>query len=172
MSFSVWLTGLPGAGKSTLGQALAEDLKHSGLVVERLDSDRMDAGVVANLGTDRRSRELRARILAFAAARLNDHGVACVIAATAPRIEVRAQLRRIIRRFVEVHVSCPLSVAETRDPKGLYALARRGLLQEFTGIGEPYEEPETPDVVVYTDRERVEECVGRIHTCLAMKGLV
>ena len=170
MPFTVWLTGLPASGKTTILCALAEAIEGTGMAVERLDSDYVDPRVVKDLGTGRAARDTRARLLAFTASRLNRHGVACVAAASTPRSAVRAELRGIIGNLVEVFVSCPLSVAEERDPKGLYAIARRGLIPDFTGVGEPYEEPQHPDITVYTDREPVEQSVQRIYDHLVKGG--
>lgn len=172
MSFTVWLTGLPGAGKTTLLLELCKELDRLGVRVEKLDSDYIHPGFVRPLGTEPRDREIRTRFLAFTAHNLNRHGVCCVAAATTPRIATRSELRALLENFVEVFVKCPLEVAERRDPKNLYAMARSGLIPDFTGVDSPYEEPVSPEVAINTDSESVQEGVSKICDYLVNRGYV
>ena len=172
MACTVWLTGLPGAGKTTLLAALGDELRSRGVPVEKLDSDYIAEGFVKHLGVGTVDRKTRTLFLGFAASRLNRHGVTCVAAATTPRAATRAELRDLIEDFVEVFVRCPLEIAQERDPKNLYAMARAGVIPDFPGVGAPYEEPVSPEIVVDAGSASVEECVSKICEYLIDRGHV
>jgi adenylyl-sulfate kinase len=160
--FTIWLTGLPSAGKSTLARLVEATIRARGVPVSVLDGDEVRTWLTAGLGFSREDREENIRRIAHLAMRQNRAGVVTITAAISPYQRARDDARRLIQRFVEVYVECPLSVCEARDVKGLYRKARRGEVQRFTGVSDPYEPPSAPEVVVRTDRESKEDCVARI----------
>ncbi len=167
---TVWFTGLPSSGKSTLAAALGEELRARGRRVEVLDGDEVRTVLTRGLGFSREDRDENIRRIAWVAKVLTRHGVVAVTAAISPYRQAREAARREIGRFVEVYVDCPLDVCVARDVKGLYARALRGEIEHFTGVSDPYEPPVDPEVVVPTDRETPEESVGRIIAHLEARG--
>jgi adenylyl-sulfate kinase len=170
--FTVWLTGLSGAGKTTIAQRLERVLREQGRGVEVLDGDVVRTHLSKGLGFSREDRDTNILRIAFVCSLLTRHGVAVISAAISPYAEARAQAREQIGDFVEVYVRCPLEELTRRDVKGLYAKALRGEIANFTGVSDPYEAPEHPEVVVDTDRESVEESVARILAHLAARGYI
>jgi len=160
--FTVWFTGLSGAGKSTIATMLAERLQQVGRRVELLDGDEIRKNLSQGLGFSKADRDANIARIAFVAKLLSRNGVVAITAAISPYRATRDAARQEIRSFVEVYVDCPLDVCEQRDVKGLYAKARSGEIAQFTGISDPYEAPEQPEVTVHTDRESVEESVDHI----------
>ncbi len=146
--FCLWLTGLPSAGKTTIGKILIERLAARGWYAELLDGDEIRRGLSADLGFDRASREAHAGRVAFVAKLLARNGAIPIVALISPYRSSRAKARAEIGRFVEVYVSTPLAVCEQRDVKGLYKRARAGEIKEMTGIDDPYEPPEHPEITV------------------------
>jgi adenylylsulfate kinase len=167
---TIWLTGLSGAGKSTIAQLLERRLKESGIKVEVLDGDVVRTHLSKGLGFSREDRDTNIKRIAFVCSLLTRNGVICVSAAISPYRDVRAWARQEIGNFVEVFVDCPIEVCRQRDVKGLYKLADEGKLKNFTGVDDPYERPEHPELVVETDKETVEESVARILARLAESG--
>ncbi|MCA8960045.1 MAG: adenylyl-sulfate kinase [Planctomycetes bacterium] len=161
---TLWLTGLSGAGKSTIAEALERRLVASGRAVVRLDGDRLREGLARDLGFSADDRRENIRRAAEVARLLNDSGVLVVAALISPYEEERRRARSIVgdERFVEIHVDAPLSLCEERDPKGLYGRARRGEIERFTGLTDPYEIPERPDLRLDTARSTVDECVDAL----------
>lgn len=170
--FCLWLTGLPSAGKTTLAHLLSERLRERGLPTELLDGDEVRRGLSADLGFDRKSREAHARRVTFVAKVLVRHGVIPIVALISPYRSSRAEARREIGRFIEVYVATPLEVCESRDQKGLYARARRGDVKEFTGVDDPYEPPDSPEIVLSTVEETPAESAERILRALEGRGLI
>jgi adenylylsulfate kinase len=162
--FVVWLTGLSGAGKSTLSQALAPELAARGLPVEILDGDVVREHLSKGLGFSREDRDTNVDRIGFVAGLLAKHGVAVVTAAISPYAQAREDVRCRIgpHRFVEVYVHCALDELTRRDVKGLYARALAGDLPHFTGVSDPYEPPENPDVVVDSGVESIDTSLARI----------
>ncbi|KWT73328.1 putative adenylyl-sulfate kinase [Variovorax sp. WDL1] len=163
-SFVVWLTGLSGSGKSTLAQALKDRLSTSGALPVVLDGDRIRSGLCSDLGFDPPDRSENVRRVAEVAKIFQQGGWIALVAVIAPSREDRRLARRIIGEpnFVEVFCECPLEVCEARDVKGLYRRARRGDIEQFTGISSPYEPPLRPDLVLHTASRSVSECVDTL----------
>jgi adenylyl-sulfate kinase len=171
--FTVWLTGLSGAGKSTIAHRLADTLRGRGVErVEILDGDEVREHLSAGLGFSRADRDTNIRRIAYVCRLLTRNGVATIVAAISPYRGARAEARRLAGEFVEVFVDAPLAVAEARDPKGLYRKARAGVIPAFTGVSDPYEPPEAPDVHCPTDRQTPDESVAAIVDGLERRGLV
>ena len=168
--FTVWLTGLPCSGKSTISIELARRLRSLGHRVEILDGDLVRQHLSKELGYSREDREANVRRIAYVAGLLARNGVVVIVAAVSPFVAMRAEARRQLVRFSEVYVSCPLAECERRDVKGMYARARAGELRGFTGVDAPYEPPPNPDVMLDTEREGVEECAHRITSALRQQG--
>ncbi len=168
--FTLWFTGLSGAGKSTLAEVIEQLLKAQRRSVEVLDGDIVRTHLSKGLGFSREDRDTNIKRIAFVCKLLTRNGVACVSAAISPYQETRAWARKEIGNFVEVYVKCPIEVCRQRDIKGLYKLADAGIIQNFTGVSDPYEEPQQPELVVETDKETVEECVARIFARLIELG--
>jgi adenylyl-sulfate kinase len=146
--FCIWLTGLPSAGKTTIGKELVPRLVARGWYADLLDGDEIRLGLSADLGFDRKSRETHAGRVAFLSKMLARNGAIPVVTLISPYRTSRAQARATIGRFVEVYVDTPLAVCEARDVKGLYKKARAGQIHEMTGVDDPYEPPEHPEIVV------------------------
>src|SRR5712692_3220653 len=159
---TIWLTGLSGAGKSTIAQLLEKRLKEYGMKVEVLDGDIVRTHLSKGLGFSREDRDTNIKRIAFVCSLLTLNGVICISAAISPYREVREWARHEIGNFIEVYVDCPIEVCRQRDVKGLYKLADEGKIKNFTGVNDPYEKPEHAELVVETDRETVEESVARI----------
>lgn len=166
---TVWLTGLSGAGKSTVASALKRMFDGQNMNTFILDGDVVRTGLCSDLGFTTEGRTENIRRVAEVAKILNMAGVTVIVALISPFIRERQRARELIgENFIEVFVDCPLDVCERRDPKGLYKRARSGEIRQFTGVSDPYEEPLCPDVRIRTDRMSVDECVASIVT--AMKG--
>jgi adenylylsulfate kinase len=165
--FTVWLTGLSGAGKSSLANALREHFSQSGLMnLAMVDGDDMRTYLCRDLGFTREDREANIRRIGFLCKVLTHHGVPNIVAVISPYRHSRQEVREMVGAFLEVHVACPLQVCEGRDVKGLYARARAGEIKLFTGIDDPYETPSDPEVTIYTDRESIDEGVQKIVVAL------
>lgn len=173
--FILWLTGLSGAGKSTLAASLRERLEPL-LPVEVLDGDEVRTWLSKGLGFSREDRDENVRRIAHVARLLARHGVAVIAAVISPYQGSRAEARRLAGEaglpFIEVHVRASLDVLIRRDVKGLYRRALAGELPHFTGISDPYEAPEAPEVCVETDAQPVEEGVERVLAALKGRGLL
>src|SRR5256885_15323556 len=168
--FTIWFTGLSGAGKSTLSEAIEERLSERGRNVEILDGDVVRTHLSKGLTFSKEDRDINIKRIAFVCSLLTRNGVICISAAIAPYREARAWAREQIGNFVEVYVKCPIEVCRQRDVKGLYKLVDEGKIKGFTGVDDPYEEPEYPELVIETDKETVEESVARIFAKLEELG--
>jgi adenylylsulfate kinase len=157
----VWFTGLSGSGKTTIARQVCRELEQVGLPVEYLDGDAIRS-VFPNTGFSRVDRDAHIRRVAFMASRLEHHGIAVVVSLVSPYLASRAFARNVCRNFVEVHVSTPLAVCEARDVKGLYAKARRGEIRNFTGLDDPYEPPEKPELELDTSTMSLEEATSLV----------
>jgi len=158
----VWLTGLSGSGKSTLAQAVLARLEAQGRAVEILDGDMVRAHLSKGLGFSREDRKENIRRIAFVGNLLARHGVVVLAPVIAPYRSIREEVRRSSSCYIEVYVNAPLVFCEQRDAKGLYRRARAGEIANFTGLDDPYEEPESPEVECRTDVDGVEACAEQI----------
>lgn len=169
--FTLWFTGLPASGKTTLADALAQQLSgRYGLRVERLDGDIVRQTLCRDLGFSAEDRQKNIERITYIARLLTKNQVVVITSFVSPQKEIRNWARRQIRDFVEVYVKCPVEECIRRDPKGLYRKALSGEIAQFTGISDPYEEPDHPEIVVETDKENVEECVKKIINVLKKMG--
>ncbi len=170
----LWMTGLSGSGKSTIAVALESALMQRGHAAYVLDGDNIRHGLNADLDFSPAGRRENIRRIAHVAALLADAGIITITAFISPYTEDRAAARTIINtcrdatvdRFREVYIQTPLEVCEQRDPKALYAKARKGEISNFTGIHDPFEAPTAPDIEVHTQNHSVEECVNTILTSI------
>ncbi len=160
--FTLWLTGLPCSGKTAIAEVIAKELVERGLNVESLDGDEVRTHLSKDLGFSKKDRDTHIRRMGFIAKLLSRNSVATLGAFVSPYREVRDYLRSEIENFVEVYVKCPVEVCIERDVKGMYKKALAGEIQNFTGISDPYEEPLNPEFVVETDKETLEESVGKV----------
>lgn len=163
---------LPGAGKSTLAQLLHDELRRSGWPVEILDGDEVRQRLSKGLGFTRDDRDENVRHIAYVARLLCRVGGVAIVAAVLPYEAARKEARREIGNFVEVFVHCPLEICMRRDPKGLYAKARRGEAQHVSGLSDPYEAPTNPDVIVDTGQESPRESLENILSRLIAMGYI
>lgn len=157
----LWFTGLSGSGKSTISERVYERLVERGLRVEYLDGDKIRA-VFPATGFTKAERDEHIKRVGFLASRLESHGIFVVASFVSPYAEAREFVRQLCQNFIEIHVATPLEECERRDTKGLYAKARRGELQNFTGIDDPYEPPARPELALDTRRVSVEEACERV----------
>ena len=156
---TVWFTGLPCSGKTTIADRLGEVLRGRGEKVERLDGDTVRKGLTSDLGFSKEDRDTNIRRIGFVATELVRHGGVAVCAAVSPYRATRNDVRAMVGdgHYIEVFVDTPLEVCEGRDVKGLYAKARRGEIKGFTGIDDPYEAPERAEIVLDTVKHSPEE---------------
>jgi|SRR6478609_7203349 adenylyl-sulfate kinase len=159
---TIWLTGLPSAGKTTVGTEVTEQLGAAGLHVEFLDGDVIRKRLFPELGYTKHDRDENVLRLALLAQLLSRNGVIVVVAAIAPYRAIRQRIRESSANFIEVYINAAPSVCEQRDVKGLYRKARQGELVGFTGIDDPYESPLQPEVECRTDRETIAESAEKV----------
>ena len=160
--FTVWFTGLSGAGKTTIAEIVERELRDRGRRVEALDGDIVRTNLSKGLGFSREDRIVNVLRIGFVANLLTRNGVGVIVSAISPYKEARDQVRRRIIDFVEVFVDAPLEVCAKRDVKGLYEKAFSGELKGFTGVSDPYEPPVAPDLVLKTDEEDPEESARKV----------
>ncbi|MFX1522639.1 MAG: adenylyl-sulfate kinase [Promethearchaeota archaeon] len=168
--FTLWFTGLPCSGKSVLADTVAEDLRNRGMKVERLDGDIVRRSLTRDLGYTEEDRNMNIERVTFVAKLLTRNGVAVLASFISPYNEIREYSRNEIGEYILVYVKCSLQVCEERDVKGMYAKARAGEINDFTGIDHPFEEPDNPDIVVETDKHNVEESKAIILRALNKMG--
>lgn len=170
--FTLWFTGLSGAGKTTLARLVETELSMRGHRVEVLDGDIIRTNLSKGLGFSKEDRDTNIRRIGFVCHLLTRNDVVAIAAAISPYREIRDEVRRQIGSFVEVYCKCPVDVLAERDVKGLYKKALAGELKHFTGVDDPYEAPLSPEVTVETDRETPEQSAARIIAKLEELNLV
>jgi adenylyl-sulfate kinase len=171
--FTLWLTGLSGAGKTTLALGVRDALVARGYLVEVLDGDEVRRNLSLGLGFSKQDRDANVRRIGYVARLLSRHGVVVIAAAISPYRDTRDEVRREHEgAFVEVFVDCSLDLLVQRDRKGLYARALRGELQNMTGVSDPYEPPLEAEVTVHTDHEQVDESLAKILAFLEQRALI
>lgn len=168
--FTVWFTGLSGAGKTTIAHRLAPIIRERRGQVELLDGDVVRTNLSKGLGFSKEDRDTNIRRIGFVCQLLTRNGVPVITAAISPYREIRDEVRELIGNFIEVHVDCSLDELVHRDVKGLYAKALRGEIANFTGVSDPYEPPVDPEVVVHTDRETIDESLAKVVSYLEGAG--
>lgn len=179
--FSLWFTGLSGAGKSTIAEAVTSQLRERGHRVEVLDGDEVREHLSRGLTFSKEDRDINVRRIGWIASVLARNGVVAVTAAISPyratRNEVRAMHDGVAppnatkAAFIEIHIATPLEVCEDRDVKGLYAKARSGEIPEFTGVSDPYEAPEKCEITIPTQNQSIEESAAMVLAYLDENGL-
>jgi adenylylsulfate kinase len=172
VSFTLWFTGLSGAGKSSISARVYEEIIKCNLAAELLDGDIIRNNFAQDLTFSKEHRDINVRRIGFVSKLLNKHGVISIVAMISPYAEVREQNRQLIENYREVFVDCHLDVLKKRDPKGLYGKAEKGIIKNFTGISDPYELPLKPEVVVHTDHESLEESVAVVMDYLKKSNFI
>ncbi len=167
-ALTLWLTGRPCAGKSTIAEHLLEELENRGIHVASLDGDALRGRLSADLGFSAKDRVENLRRAAHVARLFNENGIPVVASFISPTDEVRRMIRGIVGEFMLGYVRCSLEEAERRDVKGMYKKARAGLIPEFTGVSAPFEEPLDAEIVVDSDKTGVDECVRQILRALGV----
>ncbi|TEU08678.1 adenylyl-sulfate kinase [Candidatus Bathyarchaeota archaeon] len=170
--FTAWFTGLPCSGKTTIADGVAEVLRGRGLKVERLDGDIVRKGLTSDLGFSKEDRDENIKRVTYVAKLLTRNDVAVLATFVSPYRERRAKTREEIGDFVEIYTRCPVEICIERDDKGMYKKAIAGEIKNFTGIDDPYEEPEDPELILDTDKMGVEECVQKVLDKLEELGYI
>lgn len=166
----IWFTGLSGSGKSTIASALEARLHDIGRLTYLLDGDNVRYGLNSNLGFTKEDRVENIRRISEVCKLFVDSGIITIAAFVSPFKADRNKIRNLLGKdFIEVYVDCPLEVCESRDPKGIYKKARKGEIKNFTGIDSPYELPDNPEIVIYTQSNSTEQCVNKILNFLSCK---
>lgn len=169
---TVWFTGLPCCGKTTIADKVAEILKNEGHRVERLDGDTVRQGLTSDLGFSKEDRDENIKRVTFVAKLLTRNGVIVLATFVSPYRARRDKSREEIGNFIEVFTRCPVDVCIQRDVKGMYKKALRGEIKNFTGVDDPYEEPEHPELIVDTNSETLEESVHKVLMTLNKLGYI
>jgi len=171
--FTLWFTGLSGAGKTTISRLLEGHLRERGSKLEILDGDVVRENLSKGLGFSKEDRDTNIRRIAFVADLLSRNGVPVITAAISPYAAIRAEARETMgERFIEVYVKASVETCTERDVKGLYKRALAGEIAHFTGIDDPYEPPLAPEVTIHTDRETKDESLAKILSKLADLGYI
>ncbi len=170
--FTLWFTGLSGAGKTTVAVALEKELRARGVKVERLDGDTVRKSLTRDLGFSKEDRDKNIERVTFVAKLLSRNGVGVLASFISPYRATRAMVREETTNFIEVFVNAPLEVCADRDVKGLYAKAFAGEIPNFTGVSDPYEEPSDPEILLNTHEETVDESVAKCLVYLEEHGFI
>ncbi len=169
---TIWFTGLPCSGKTTLAKAVREELERRGYYVESLDGDVTRKYLSKGLGFSKEDRDENIRRVGFVCSLLTKAGAIVTAAFVSPYEAIRQEIRQQIKDFVLVYVRCPVEVCIERDVKGMYKKALAGEIKNFTGISDPYEEPKNPEIIVDTDKETIEESASKVIRKLEELGYI
>lgn len=172
MSFTLWFTGLPSSGKSTVAKRVENELADQDVNIHNLDGDDIRAKLHPDLGFTKEERGTNNKRIAFICDLLNRNGVSSIVAAISPFDEYRQYAREMIDNFMLIYVECPVDVCKERDPKNLYQKAEEGKIPNFTGVNHPYEEPEDAEVTVNTEELSAEEAKERVMDKIREKGWI
>ncbi len=170
--FTLWFTGLSGSGKSTLARGVEQELRRRGMKVEILDGDVVRTNLSKGLGFSKEDRDTNIRRIGFVCHLLTRNDVVAIAAAISPYKAIRNENRKMIGRFVEVYCECSLDELERRDVKGMYKKARAGEIKGFTGVDDPYEAPEDPEIKINSEKQTPEESLAVILRTLELMNLV
>ena len=173
--FTLWFTGLSGAGKTTIAELVRPELERRGRLVEWLDGDEVREHLSKGLGFSKEDRDTNIDRIGWVASRLTRHGAAVIVSAISPYREARRKAREMVEAngtFIEVFVDASVDECARRDVKGLYEKAFRGEIKEFTGVSDPYEAPENPEICIESQHEDPEQSAQRIVELLEQRGLV
>ena len=170
--YVLWFTGLSGAGKSTIATNVVARLTELGAAVELLDGDEVREHLSKGLGFGKEDRDINVRRIGWVAGLLSRHGVVAVTAAISPYAAARAEARAMAEEFIEIFVDAPIDEVRQRDVKGLYARADRGEIPNFTGVSDPYEPPQSPELHLHTDQQTPDESVEEVLTYLRQRNLL
>jgi adenylylsulfate kinase len=171
--FTLWFTGLSGAGKTTISKIVEDQLRERGSRVEVLDGDVVRENLSKGLGFSKEDRDTNIRRIAFVADLLSRNGVPVITAAISPYREIRDEARETMgERFIEVYVKCSVEACAERDVKGLYEKAFKGEIKEFTGVSDPYEAPLNAEVTLDTEHESAEDSASKLLTLLEERQLI
>jgi adenylyl-sulfate kinase len=170
--FTLWFTGLSGAGKSTVSDIVEKRLRAERAKVEVLDGDVVRTHLSKGLGFSKEDRDTNIRRIGFVCQILSRNGVIAIAAAISPYKSIRNEVRKNVENFVEVYAHCPLEVLVERDVKGLYKKALAGEIPQFTGVSDPYEPPDNPEVVIDSSQETPEQSAEKIWAKLVELGLI
>jgi adenylyl-sulfate kinase len=171
--FTLWFTGLSGSGKSTISDLVEAELRARGSRIEVLDGDVVRTNLSKGLGFSKEDRDTNIRRIAFVADLLSRNGVPVITAAISPYREIRDEARETMgERFIEIYVKASVETCAERDVKGLYEKAFRGEIKEFTGVSDPYEPPEDPELVLDTESETPQDSAGKVVSHLEKRGLI
>lgn len=175
MAFTLWFTGLPASGKSTVAKRVEEELRGQGIEMHNLDGDNVRKKLHPDLGFTEEERATNNKRVAFISRLLNEHDIGVIVAAVSPFKDARQNARQEIEQvgdFIEIFIDCPVEVCKERDPKGLYQKAEQGDIENFTGVNHPFEEPKDPEIAVNTAENSPEDCVESILARLENMGLL
>jgi adenylylsulfate kinase len=173
--FTLWFTGLSGAGKTTIAEIVGPELERRGALVEYLDGDVVRTHLSKGLGFSKEDRDTNIERIGWVASRFTRAGVATLVSAISPYAETRGKARAMVEEFgafVEIHVATTVEQCAARDVKGLYAKAFAGEIKEFTGVSDPYEAPENAEIVIHTEGRTPEESAAEIIAELEARGLI
>ncbi len=170
--FVLWFTGLSGAGKSTVAGLVMRELQGRGVAIESLDGDEVRTHLSRGLTFSQEDRDINVERIGFVAGLLSKHGIGVVTAAISPYVATRAKVRDMATNFVEIHVDATVEACIERDVKGLYKKALAGEIPQFTGVSDPYESPESPEIRLKTTEERPAESAQRVLSWLEDQGLI
>lgn len=170
--FTCWLTGLSGAGKSTIATTLLANLNTIGISCEVLDGDIIRQHLSSDLGFSAKDRETNVLRVAYICQLLNKHGINTIVALISPSSDTRNKVRSSLNNFIEIYVDCPLDECIRRDTKGLYKKALAGEILDFTGISSPYNPPNHPEIILRTGEEDVNQSVQQVLEYLRFNQLI